>query len=54
MSTRYLKMMAIGLVLLFFFQGCSFYAGFSVSQSPQMNETKMATVQQEERAVNIK
>jgi len=56
MNTQYLKIMVIGLALLFFSQGCSMYAGFSVKQksSPQVTDNTQTIVaaQQEERAAN--
>ncbi len=56
MKTQYLKIMIIGLALLFATQGCSLYAGFWVKQksSPQsINSTKTAeNVLQKEGAFN--
>ncbi len=43
MRAGYLKIMMVGLALLFVTQGCSFYAGFSSKQSPDYNGTKVVS-----------
>ena len=51
MKTFYLRITLIALTLLFFSQGCSFYAGFHSSRAPNTAQ-RTAKIHQEVQANN--
>ncbi len=53
MRLRHLRFLALGILVFFLLEGCSFYAGIGTYQAPRQNDTKMAAnVQQEGRGRN--